>query len=101
MTAVDVITGILIGVVAAAILWRLARVWGGFRVRRWCRKHGYELILWDVARFYEGPRKWLRTDNEEAYYIEVRDRMGLVRAGYLTYGTWWSPFARQGEVHWD
>ncbi len=71
------------------------------RVRHWCERQGYELLDWRGAWFYEGPGRWLRSENQYAYYIEVRDRQGLTRGGYLVFGSYWHPFSSKAEVKWD
>ena len=79
------------------------RVWSARRIRRWCERQGYELLDWRGAWFYEGPGRWLRSENQDAYHIEVRDRQGLTRSGYLVFGSRWFPFplSRKVNVRWD
>jgi hypothetical protein len=71
------------------------------RVRAWCRAHKFELIDWYGAPFYEGPNRFWRSDNQDVVRVEVRDRDGLVRVGYLTFGGYWNPFSRKVEARWD
>jgi len=57
-------------------------------------------LAWsEVLRGTEG----VIPDNQDAYYIEVRDRQGLTRAGYLVFGSYWWPwpFSRKVRVEWD
>jgi hypothetical protein len=84
------------------MLW-LGRLIGRRRVTRWCAGEGYTLIDWRRAKFFEGPNAWFRSDNLDAYYIEVRDRQGLTRAGYLVFGSFWWPWplSRKVRVKWD
>ena len=95
---------ILLGAAMAIIvlLW-WGRLYAARRVTRWCHEQGYELVDWRGAKFFEGPKAWFRTDNQDAYYIEVRDRQGLTRAGYLVFGSYWWPwpFSRNVRVEWD
>ena len=94
----------LVGIVllTLAILW-----WGGFAsrklIRRWCKEQGFELLDWRGARFFEGPDAWLRSRNQLTYRIEVRDREGFTREGYLIIGSYWIgwPFSRKVRVVWD
>ena len=82
------------------LLWT-GRIWARWRVTRWCEREGYQLVTFRGAWFYEGPRKWLRTENEDAYHVEVTDRDGLTRSGYVVFGTWWHPFSWKVRVEWD
>jgi hypothetical protein len=76
-------------------------IWARWQVSRWCRREGYELVTFRGARFYEGPRAWFRTENEDAYHVEVLDRHGLTRTGYVVFGSWWHPFSLKVRVEWD
>jgi hypothetical protein len=98
----QVLSLVTAALVFLVVLW-LGRAYGARRVSRWCEEQGYELIDWRGAKFFEGPRAWLRTENEDAYYIEVRDRQGLTRSGYLVFGSYWWPwpFVRKARVRWD
>jgi len=85
----------------AMLVWR---IFGARRlIRRWCREEGYELLDWQSAWFFEGPNAWLRSRNQMTYRIEVRDRDGLTREGYLVIGSYWIgwPFSRRIRVTWD
>ena len=64
---------------------------------------GFELLDWRGARFFEGPDAWLRSRNQLTYRIEVRDREGFTREGYLIIGSYWIgwPFSRKVRVVWD
>jgi len=91
--------GAVVLTVAACLV--LGRWYWSRRVRAWCHDHKFELIDWYGAWFYEGPRRFWRSENQHVFKIEVRDRDGLVRAGYLTFGGYWNPFSRGAEVRWD
>jgi ABC-type nickel/cobalt efflux system permease component RcnA len=82
------------------LLWT-GSIWARRRITRWCEREGYKLVTFRGAWFYEGPRAWLRTDSEYAYHVEVRDRHGLTRTGYVMFGSWWNPFSRRVRVEWD
>jgi hypothetical protein len=95
---------LLLGVFVAAIAVALVagRVWGRYRVARWCRAHNFQLIDVRGVRFFEGPRKFLHSDNQDMYRIEVRDRDGFTREGWLTFGAYWHPFnPGRVEIVWD
>ena len=92
---------VTVTVVAIVVLLWLGKRWAHRQVSRWCEREGYELVTFRGAWFYEGPRAWLRTDSEYAYHVEVRDRYGLPRTGYLLFGSWWNPFSGKVRVEWD
>jgi hypothetical protein len=95
------VTVVISTVIAFLLLLWWGRVYSARRIARWCEQEGYELVEWRGAKFFEGPSAWFRSDNEDAYYIEVRDRHGLTRAGYLVFGSFWWPFRRKVRVKWD
>ena len=101
-TAEQVVIGLGVALLFALLLW-WGHVWSARRIARWCDEQGFELVDWRGARFFEGPHAWFRSENQDAYRIEVRDRDGLIRAGYLVFGSyWWGwPFSRTGRVEWD
>ena len=92
---------IVLSAVIVVIAIVAGRSWSQRRITRWCDEEGYRLENWRGALFYEGPGKWLRSDNQQAYYIEVSDRQGLPRSGYLVFGSYWHPFSRKAKVTWD
>ena len=51
------------------------------------RAKGHDLVSFRGAWFYEGPRARLRTEEEDAYHVEVRDRHGETRMGYVVFGS--------------
>lgn len=84
------------------LLW-WGQVYSAKRIRRWCDEQGYELVDWRGAKFFEGPHAWFRSDNQDAYRIEVRDRQGVIRGGYVVFGSFWRGwlFSRRVRVEWD
>lgn len=87
---------IAVFILALATGWVASR----WRIRRWCAREGFELVYFRGARFFEGPGAWFRSENQDAYYIEVLDHQGMTRAGYLVFGSRWFPFGKV-SVKWD
>jgi hypothetical protein len=60
------------------------------------------LVDFRGVRFYEGPRRFLRSDGQFAFHVVVRDRHGVRRRCWLTFGSFWSlwPVSRP-EAVWD
>ena len=91
---------VAVTIVAIIILMWTGKIWARRQVTRWCEREGYELVSFRGAWFYEGPRAWLRTEEEDAYHVEVRDRHGDTRMGYVVFGSWY-PFSGKITVEWD
>lgn len=68
------------------------------RIRRWCAGHGYQLLSWQRARFYEGPKRF---QSRDTFRIEVEDRDGLLRDGFLTFARSRGFSGRPVEVEWE
>jgi hypothetical protein len=68
------------------------------RVRQWCRRQGYQLLRWRDAKLFEGPSSW--TVSQDRYRIQVLDREGRQRRGYLVFRRWWSA-PQRAQVLWD
>jgi hypothetical protein len=54
------------------------------------------------APAWRGPRAWLRTENEEAYFVVVEDAAGRRRTGWVLYAwPWHSLGPAKVSVRWD
>jgi len=84
--------------VICAVMYGVHRLYGGWQVRRWCRNNDFILLDWRGAWFFEGPGAWFRSDNQDAYYIEVEDNQGMIRGGYLIFGSFWWPWPINPDV---
>jgi hypothetical protein len=94
---------VVVGVTILALIAALVtgRAWSRWQVGRWCKRQGYELVEFRGARFFEGPGAWLRSENQAAYRVQVRDRQDQTRSGYVVFGSNWLPWSRQVRVEWD
>jgi hypothetical protein len=91
---------VAVTIVAIIVLMWTGKIWARRQVTRWCEREGYELVSFRGAWFYEGPRAWLRTEEEDAYHFEVLDPHGDTRMGYVVFGSWY-PFSGKITVEWD
>lgn len=97
----------LVLIFGAAVLFGLGLWWGRViserRLQRWCQREGFELLDWRGVWFFQGPNAPWRSQYQECYRIEVRDREGYERTGYLVFGRYWLawPFSRKVTVEWD
>jgi hypothetical protein len=85
----------------ATILWVAARSYWGWRIGRWARAHGYELISFQGARFNARQWAWYRRDTREAFRIVVADGQDRERTGWLSFRNRWLPSNRAVSIHWD
>jgi hypothetical protein len=56
------------------------------RLDDWAKSEAVTIISQRGVRFYEGPSAWVRTENQNVYRLEVRDRKGQVRLAWVTFG---------------
>jgi hypothetical protein len=95
---------VMIGTVIAvlAVLLLTEPFFSRRRIRRWCDEHGYRLLSWRGAWFYEGPRRFWRNEAEHAYQIEVQDRHAMVKTGCVHFDRRWWPFRPERiTADWD
>lgn len=90
-----------VSVLVFIVLLVTGRAWSRWRVGRWCKQQDYELVEFRGAWFFEGPGGWMRSENQDAYHIEVRDRQGLTRSGYVVFGSYWWRWSGKVRVEWD
>ena len=84
----------------ALLLWFSARCYGGWRIERWARLSGYELISFQDAKFHAGYTAWYRSENRREYRIVVLDEGLRKRSGWLRFGHWRS-ISRAVTINWD
>jgi hypothetical protein len=85
----------------ATILWVGVRSFWGWRIGRWARAQGYQLISFQGARFNARPWAWYRRDTREAFRIVVADGQDRERVGWLSFGSRWLPSSRTAAIQWD
>jgi hypothetical protein len=77
---------VVIGVIVMVPLSKRAATNLQNRLSEWAKAEGVMIISQRGARFYEGPSAWVRTENQNVYRLEVRDRKGQVRLAWVTFG---------------
>ncbi|MEI8304364.1 MAG: hypothetical protein WCG13_13830 [Burkholderiales bacterium] len=95
------ITGIA---VTAYLMLTWGKVYWKKRLTLWAQQRGYKLIEYRAAASFEGPGGVLRTENQTAFRVKVRDSDGKTRTGWLVYGRNWNPFSPADELveeKWD
>jgi hypothetical protein len=82
------------------LLWLTARCYGGWRIERWARLSGYELISFQDAEFHAGYTAWYRSENRREYRIVVLDGDAQRRSGWLSFSNA-LPVTRAVTIAWD
>ena len=96
--ALVVVAGLLLIVI---LRWSGGAYWRR-RIRRWAAEEDLELVDFRGAKFYEGPRRFLRSDGQFAFHVTVRDRRGVARRCWLAFGSTWSIWpTAPPEVVWE
>ncbi len=70
-------------------------------VDNWAERAGYRLLVKQRRNFFRGPFFWMTSNVQSVYRIEVQDRQGLRRSGWLRTGTYWWPSTEPIDVRWD
>ena len=81
-------------------IWLIQRVYWERRITRWARAHHFALVDHRWAWAIEGPDRLTRTSWRTVFWIEVTDRDGFCRTGYLTFHwRWWG--GADEEIEWN
>src|SRR5262245_21851418 len=66
--------------------------------RRWTEKNGFEVVSEETRGIGKGPFQWGFREDYEVTRLEVRDRDGKVRTGYIRCGNHAKGFLGQHDV---
>ena len=90
---------IVAGIVALVLYVHITR--SQKLLKRWVGESGYELLRAEYRMFRKGPFIW-SSRGQTVYRVEVRDREGGERKGWVRCGSWWAGvFSDQVEARWD
>jgi hypothetical protein len=99
---------LLLFVTAMALAAWLMLAWGKAywkkRITRWADSRGFRLLEYRGAKALEGPGGVLRSEDQTAFRVKVRDRSGKILQGWLVFGKNWNPFSAPDELvdeRWD
>ena len=99
MTSVPFVVGLVAAILLATVF---GRWYWNRRVARWAEEQDLKLLEFRGARFYEGPRAYLRTDSRFAFRVVVEDASRVVRTGRLSFGGYLSIWPTgSAEILWD
>jgi hypothetical protein len=68
------------------------------RIKEWAKQEQLTLINFRGAKFYEGPNKVLRSENQFAFHVKVRDKERKIKEAWLVFGKNWDPISRPDEL---
>ena len=90
---------LLVAVVGLVIYLQIRRA--QTLLRGWAEEHGYEILEAEHRLFRKGPYIW-SARGQAIYRVQVRDRAGAERWGWVRCGTWWGGvLANKVESRWD
>jgi hypothetical protein len=70
-------------------------------LRQWLKENQYQLLRAEPRVLRRGPF-WWSSKSQAIYRVEVRDRAGTLRKGWVRLGSWLrGVFSDQVEVRWD
>jgi|SRR5947207_14862587 len=89
--------------VAAFMVWHL--VWclsrGRFLLKQWAHENGYQVLRSQVRLLDAGPFRWSSSKRQFSYFVQVRDRAGSERSGWVRCGSFWRGLkSDKTEVRW-
>src|SRR5688572_15417602 len=73
----------------ALAAWSIGRRRWARRIGEWAEEQGFVLDDYRRARFFEGPHRWMCDDTWTVFSIEVTDRTGMPRQGWLSFRPRW------------
>jgi len=61
------------------------------------------LVGFRGAAAFEGPGKFMRSENQSAFRVELKDRNGAARSAWVTFGSFWGNLTGEpiADVQWD
>jgi hypothetical protein len=69
---------------------------------QWASDNGYDLLRREYRVLRRGPFFWSTSRGQTVYYVEVRDRQGHIRSGWVRCGSWWiGLLSDKVEVRWE
>jgi hypothetical protein len=77
------------GLAVILLLVRLSRIYWRRKLTKWAESQGMKLVSFRGAWFFEGPSKFLRSRNQQAFRVIVEDSEGITHSAWLLFGTYW------------
>ncbi|GAA5495868.1 hypothetical protein Rhal01_02049 [Rubritalea halochordaticola] len=68
----------------------------------WAADSGVEILSRERRTFFRGPFFWSASKGQEVFYVQVRDRDGSTRSGWVRCGGWLlGLMSNQADVRWE
>ncbi len=68
---------------------------------RWAKEGGYRIVRRERRMYRKGPFFWGTGNCQIVYRIEVQDRHGTQKSGWVRIGSYWWPDPNRIDVRWD
>ena len=95
---------LLVITAAAALVFlgiSLGQVYWRWRIGRWARARGFQLVSFQGAKFMKGLRPLAVPRTATNSILWCRMRRVTKRSGWLCIGSNWNPFGLAVEILWD
>src|SRR4051812_31812213 len=70
-------------------------------LERWAEEGGHRIVRRESRTWFRGPFSWNTRQSQVVYRVEVYNREGLARTGWVRIGGSWWPSADHIDVRWD
>jgi len=68
---------------------KFGRYYWSYRLNQWAADQRLKLLDFRGAKFYEGPKAWVRSDSQHLFRVRVEDTQGKRRSAWVMFGTFW------------
>ena len=91
---------LFVGLGIAGLVWHFSR--SRSLLEQWASENGYTILHREYRNLFRGPFFWTSSKTQTVYYVQVRDRDGNVRTGWVRCGSWWlGLMSDKTEVRWE
>jgi hypothetical protein len=77
------------GAIFFCVVLKLSGLYWKRRLTQWAESQRLELLSYKRAWFFQGPSAWGRSRNQHVFRVVTKDRDGLTRYCWITFGTFW------------
>jgi hypothetical protein len=89
-----------IAIIILIYIWEFKR--SGEILQQWADENDFEIIHREYRTTFRGPFSWTTTKSQTVYFVQVCDRNGRERSGWVRCGSWfWGLSSNTAEVRWE